>query len=219
MKTINKIALLGFILLLKHSAEAQGFVNLNFESANVSGLSSGSVPAANAFPGWTAYIGGVQQSSVIYNTIPLDDAVVTLQGLNSDALTPIQGNYTAWLFGSSSFASQQQSAGLGQTGQITINAESLIFWGYAGLTDVSFAGQTLSLVVIGTTANYDVYGANITGYAGETGQLLFTAQPGFNDVIDNIQFSTLAVPEPNALGLSALGGLFLAWRRCKWSKS
>jgi hypothetical protein len=215
MKIINKIILVVFIQFLSHSAHAQGFINLNFESANVSGFSTGSVPAANAFPGWTAYIAGVQQSSVIYDTIPLDNAAVTLQGTNSDSLMPIQGDFTAWLFGSSSFASQQQSAGLGQTGQIPVNAESLIFWGYAGSTDVSFDNQTLSLLLLGSTANYDIYGANISAFAGETGQLLFTAQPGENDEIDNIQFSPSSVPEPNSLALCALAGLFLAWRRWK----
>jgi hypothetical protein len=216
MKTINKIILIIFIQFLSRGAEAQGFVNLNFESANVSGFSTGSVPTTNTFPSWTAYIAGVQQSSVIYDTRPLDNAAVTLQGTNSDSLTPIQGNFTAWLLGSSRFASQQQSVGLGQTGQVPVSAESLIFWGYVGSTDVSFAGHTLSLIEIGNTANYNIYGANISSYAGQTGQLLFTVQPGFNDVIDNIQFSSNIVPEPSTLGLSALGGLFVVWRR--WRK-
>lgn len=215
MKTVNKLFLVLVIALLRQNSESQGFINLDFESANVSGYSTGSVPAANAFPGWTAYIGGVAQSSVIYDTIPLDNAEVTLQGTGS-SLTPIQGDYTAWLFGSSSYASSQQSAGLGQTGEIPVGTEFLEFLGYAGATDVSFDGQTLTLDEIGSTANYNIYGANVSAFAGETGQLLFTAQPGEIDEIDNIQFTAdPPTPEPGTLALCALGGLLFAWRQRK----
>jgi hypothetical protein len=33
---------------------SQGFVNLDFGGANVSGYSPGNVPASDAMPGWTA---------------------------------------------------------------------------------------------------------------------------------------------------------------------
>ena len=79
----------------------------------------------------------------------------------------------------------QQSAAIGQTGQIPTNAMSLKFWGYS--TDVSFGGQTLSLVLLGRhTPHYNIYGADISAFAGQTGQLLFTAQPQSLDIIDNI---------------------------------
>jgi hypothetical protein len=89
---------------------------------------------------------------------------------------------------------------------------------------VSFAGDNLSLFVLssGTTpdgAPYGVYGANIASFAGQTGQLEFTASV-FNWVeLDDISFSTTAVPEPNALALTGLGALlFGLYRRLtvKW---
>ena len=210
VKCFCAISVVISLLLGSGRCFSQGFLNLDFESANVSGYSTGNVPAANAFPDWTAYIGGVAQSSVIYDTIPLDNAEVTLQGTGS-SLAPIQGDFTAWLFGASSYA-PQQSAGLGQTGEIPVDAEILTFWGYAGSTDVSFDGQTLSLDEIGSTANYNIYSAIVSAFAGETGQLLFTAQPGEIDEIDNIQFTPdPPTPEPGTFALCALGGLCLAW--------
>src|SRR5208282_1247886 len=134
----------------------------------------------------------------MYNDRTLDDAAVTLQGTNSSSLTPIQGNFTMLLLGASAFA-PQQSAAIGQTGQVSLTAQSLIFWGFVGQNDVSFAGQSLSLVVISNTANYNIYGADISAFAGQTGQLLFTAFPQDGDIIDNIQFSSSAIPEPSAL--------------------
>ncbi|MDE3068601.1 MAG: PEP-CTERM sorting domain-containing protein, partial [Verrucomicrobiota bacterium] len=170
------------------------------------------VYANDAIPGWTAYIGGVSQSDIIYNTRPLDAAEVTLQGTNSNVLTPIEGNFTVVLFGASSSA-PQQSAGIGQTGQIPSAAQSLIFWGYAGLDNVSFNAQALSLLVLGNTANYNIYGADISAFAGQSGELLFTAPPGYEDIIDNIQFSSSPIPEPGIISLFAFGGSLFAFRR------
>jgi hypothetical protein len=191
---------------------AQGFINLNFETANLSGYNAGSVPATNAIPGWTAYVNGNQAAQILYNTINLDEPAVSIQGTNSTSITPIQGNFSVFLQGGSAFAFGDNSA-IGQTGQIPVTALSLVFWGYASSTNVSFAGQTLSLVTLGSTSNYNIYGADVSAFAGQIGQLLFTASRLNNDIIDNIQFSSTPVPEPSTLALSGLGGLFLAWRR------
>jgi hypothetical protein len=69
---------------------------------------------------------------------------------------------------------------------------------------------------------YDVYGADISAYAGQSGQLQFTVpctpdlgENGFE--LDDITFSTTTVtPEPNTLALVVMGGLALAARR--WRK-
>lgn len=215
MKT-QKLFVFALAIFTSQCCFSQGFVNLNFESASIvhdsSGQFASSVYASNAIPGWTAYIAGVSQTDIMYNDRTLDNAAVTLQGTNSSVLTPIQGYYTVLLLGASTFA-PQQSAAIGQMGQIPLTAQSLIFWGYVGQSDVTFGGQTLSLVVLGSTANYDIYGANISSFAGQTGQLLFTASPQETDVIDNIQFSTTAVPEPSEFALLALGGVVFGIRR------
>jgi hypothetical protein len=64
-----------------------------------------------------------------------------------------------------------------------------------------------------------VYGANISEWAGQTGQLEFTAD--FNGsynyvVLDDITFSTQAVPEPNTVDLTCLAVAMVgleAWRK------
>ena len=105
----------------------------------------------------------------------------------------------------------EYAVSIGQTGTVPIAAQSLIFWGNVGANDVSFQGQTLSLAVLGSTANYNIYEADISAYSGQTGQLLFTALG--SDKIDNIQFSSTAVPEPSGFALGALGGLLFSFRR------
>ena len=208
----NKTSLFVAILFVIETSFSQGFINLNFESADVSGFPTGWVPTTNAIPGWIAYIGGSQVDEVVYNTRPLDAAEVTLQGTNSDSLTPIKGKFTAMLFGTSIFG-PQQGAAIGQTGQIPLDALSLTFWGYS--SDVSFAGQALSLVVLGTTPDYYIYGADISAFAGHAGQLLFTVPPNSLSIIDNIRFLSSPVPEPSTLALVALGGLLLGLRRLR----
>jgi hypothetical protein len=212
------------ILLLagRQAGFSQSFINLDFESADTSELSENSLPASSAFPGWSAYLGPpgnptqINIGTVAYDTTSLGGALVIL--VDSDAFAPynpIQGNYSALLEGSEPAAGS--TASLGQTGTIPNNAQSLIFWAsLAGSSlDVSFNGHMLPLVAISNAANYAVYGANISAFAGQTGQLLFTAPVNTGSVFDNIQFSTSPVPEPGELALAALGGLCFVWRRWK----
>ena len=198
------------------SGFAQGFVNLDFENPVLPLMPMyAEITASDGIPGWTAYSNGIQQGQIGYNTRPLDAAEVTLQGPGSPQLTPIQGCYSVEQFGSSRFQ-PPASAAIGQTGQIPANAMSLTFWGYS--SDVTFAGHALPLVLLGTTPNYYIYGADISSFAGQTGQLLFTVQAQSFDIIDNIQFSTSAVPEQNSFGLFAFVGLLMAcrpWRRIR----
>ncbi|HEV2331294.1 MAG TPA: PEP-CTERM sorting domain-containing protein [Verrucomicrobiae bacterium] len=205
-------------------------MNLNFESASLSGLSGGILPTASAFPDWSAYYGPPSDPahsgsllSVFYDTVGLGGAIVALVDSNAPsglAPLPLQGNYSAFLEGSEPAA--DTTASLGQTGTIPGTAQSLIFWGnISGSLEVSFDGQALSLVDISNAVNYTVYGVNISAFAGQTGQLLFSTPPQESDFqvdtaeIDNIQFSGSPVPEPGTVALCALGGLALAlrWRK------
>jgi hypothetical protein len=216
MKSAHKFFLILSHALLASSAgiHAQGtFQNLNFESANVSAYGAGpaAVPTTMALPGWSSYTYGSPSSSIIYNTVSLGAAEVSLQGPGSHEHI-IQGSYTVILQGS--IGSTPGSAAIGQTGMIPEATQSLIFWGYAGLDDVSFDGQILPLELLNFTAQYAVYGANVSAYAGQTGQLLFTGQPNYEDFIDNIQFSPNVIPEPATWTLMVYGARMLAlWRR------
>lgn len=217
-------AILTIALLLEDSrhCSSQVFMDLNFESASLSGLSEGSLPTTSAFPDWSAYYGPpgnptqANVSTVYYDTTTLGGALVILVDSNNPSyggLAPLQGNYSLLLEGSTPAAAS--TASLGQTGTIPNTALSLVLWEYGNSPDVSFNGQMLSFVDVSNALSYTVYAADISAYAGDTGQLLFTAPVNTYNLIDNIQFSTSAVPEPSALALSVVGSLFLAWRRWK----
>jgi hypothetical protein len=207
------------ILIGRPGAYAQAFVNLDFEDANLAGYSPGSVPAADAIPGWTAYIGGTALTFISNSNSPPrtgNIAMVEIIGANT-----IQGNYYINLQGLdySGIGSPSNVASIDQTGTIPTTAQSLIFFGlFNPLDTVSFNGQTLFLSVIGSASTYAIYGADISAIAGQTGQLLFTAThsgPGPSDSIDNIQFSSSPIPEPSSEIVLGLGGLGFLWHRRK----
>ena len=225
MKFSCAILVIALLLVGSGRGFSQGFVNLNFESANVSGYSPGApgatVPTQDAFPGWSAYFGPpgdateLSLSTVTYDGVTTGGAMISLQDSNAAAPAgPIQGSYSALLVGS--IPGAETTTSLGQTGTIPGDAQSLVFWAYfGGSLDVSFDGQLLSFVAISNALNYTVYTANISAFAGQTGLLLFTAPVNTGTVLDNIQFSTSSVPEPGTLALCALGGLSLALRSRK----
>ena len=65
-----KSAIGGMLLCVcGHLGFSQGFVNLDFESANLSGYSSpaGGVLTSDAIPGWTAYIGSTELTTMIFS--------------------------------------------------------------------------------------------------------------------------------------------------------
>jgi hypothetical protein len=211
------------LLLLARSGLAQGFVNMDFEDATV--ILAGSpdmIEASSALPGWTTYPG-----VVFYDTVSLGGALVALDDANAiNGFIPIQGNYSVFLEGSTLYANT--TASIGQTGTIPITAQSLTFFGNLSANilgqhfQVTFNGQNISYFAVGNGANgngatYTIYGANIASYAGQTGQLLFTAPVQSESIIDNIQFSSSSVPEPSEFALTALGALLLGFRR--WRNS
>jgi len=189
--------------LIGGTCYGQGFVNLNFESANVSGYSVGSaIPASKAFPGWT-----VSANYVYYDNISLSGDSVSIIDANDPAsYPPLQGKYFALLVAATSTYPNYGPISISQTGEIPASAESITFWGEDTGLQVTFAGQPLTFSAIGTTPNYTIYEADISAFAGQTGQLLFTAAPfSGGGQIDNIQFSSSPVPEPGALALAGIG--------------
>jgi len=207
---MKRAAAIGILILLVGISRglSQGFINLDFEHP-VLPLTpvNGQVPSLDAIPGWTAYTYGSPASQVFYNTVSLGAAEVSLQGPGSlQAIIP-QGNYAVVLQGST--GGTPGTAAIGQTGLIPINAQSLIFWGGSALNGVSINGQTLSLVETASTPNYNIYAANVSAFAGQTNQLLFTVPVGFSEIIDNVMFSTSPVPEPGTLAVLGAGAVLL----------
>ena len=193
------------------------FVNLNFEAANVPANTRDStlLTQSQAFPGWTIISGG----GPYYDGISLAGATVNLWGPN---FGPLQGNYSVYLMGDTSapIGPPVHSAEIAQTGQVPQNTQTLIFWANPGNSlQAAFDGQMLPLIQIGSGANYVVEAANISSYAGKTGQLSFTAPIlSARDLLDNIQFSPnpLSVPEPTTSSLLLGGAALFAlahWKR------
>jgi hypothetical protein len=233
VKTAILFVTFSVLLLALLSAQAQGnFQNLNFEQANP--ISAGipgepfDVTTASALPGWTAYMGTTQQSAVLQNDFTLGSGSVDIFGPDYTAAgsqgggSPgiIDGNFTVFL------QAGAPSPGLGnasieQYGTVPIAAQSLEFktwdWLPSSILAVSFAGNSLSPVIIGTGPNYTLYAADISGFAGQSGQLEFSAVWNPNGAsyteLDDITFSPQAIPEPGTLALILIGGLALAARR------
>jgi hypothetical protein len=216
-------------------AGAQGaFQNLNFEQANP--VSTGfpfTVTEASALPYWTLYCAGVEQSRVFYNTVSAGEAVADIIGSGSQAEgagvpNVIDGNYSVVLQGGYSPSDgppEMVSTAMEQTGLIPAGDQSLEFKAAGNYFSVSINGAVLPLVALESVANYTLYDADISAYAGQMGTLAFTDSPlpqgivGFME-LDDISFSTTAVPEPNAALLMGIAGLiFSASRRFVRSKS
>jgi hypothetical protein len=217
MKHYMSLCILISSLYAPHSLEAQGtFVNLNFESANVVGFppDSSDVPTSDALPGWTALYGSTATSEVWYDGISLGGAMVSVIDANAPAFAPLQGTYSAFLFGGAApppGSSGFVSAGLSQTAVVPAGTQSLQFDGYVSGAPfvVTLGGQTINMTALETFPNtgsyppYTLYGGNIpSAFAGQTETLSFTeppatgVQPSMFE-LDNISFSTQSIPEPS----------------------
>jgi hypothetical protein len=211
------------------SARAQGsFQNLGFESSTLVPAGFDLVQFMPAFPGWSGYIGGVQQTLAVYNNVYLDTsgiAIIDRGWANSFGQygSVIEGNYTAVLM-AGVVDGIPEDVTLSQMSLVPVAAQSL--WFKAELNgppllflQVTLGGERLSLVPRGSGTNYTLYAADIRSFAGQTAELDFTAfaqRPHVTEnyvFLDAIQFSDQPIPEPGVAGLCALGFLLVAWKR------
>ena len=212
---------LAVVILCCEIGYGQGFVNLGFETTTLTPILanplSGYYVTNATVPGWSwtpqqTFGYGDPSTTVAYNDVALDSPAVTLQGTNSPYYPAIGGKYSILLQGGSEFVPSNSYSAIWQTGEIPANAQSLIYWG--GALQVSFNGQPLTLIDISNAANYTVWGMDISAYAGQTGVLQFTKlwlPTNYSDgtLLDNIQFSSVPVPEPSAVSLCAVSLIFL----------
>jgi len=201
MKTVMILAVTSIFIV---SAHGQGFENLNFESAQNlpanPGLSGTYVSVASALPGWTIFAANTVLSSIYYvsNSFPESVAQVELEG----GPPALGGNLSVGLF--------SIGASISQTGLIPANAESLLFEASFPLSlEVTLGGQNLPYSALSGGPNYTVYQANIPpSMDGQMETLTFGLDgPGGGTLIDDIEFSPQAVPEPSECALIGFGAL------------
>jgi hypothetical protein len=217
MTNINTTLLIALVALVQN-AGAQGFINLDFESANVSGYPPNSmdVPVSSAIPGWGAYSinssGTNSLTQVGYDFISLGSAGISVIDSSAPAFSPLQGEYSAILFGSLGTTTM-----ISQTGLVPNGTKSLMMDIYASDSfEVTLGGQTINMVPLQTFSNYTLYGGDIASFANQVETLNLLAPPTAVPNIaefDSIVFSPSSVPEPSVLGLFALGGLLSGLRR------
>ena len=207
------------LFIAVQNGQAQGFVNLNFESANVSGFSpnSSDVPISSALPGWSGAYGSTPVSQVWYDGISLGGTIISVvdNKVSDSSFDPIQGVYSAYLFGGSSDAAAISQTGLVPTGtkslQVKIQSRGTPF-------NVTLGGQTLNLIPLQTSSAFTLYGADISSSAGLTEALSFTSPttagvpPNFLEV-DGVVFSPSSVPEPCTWALLLCGAVLFGVAR------
>ena len=205
----KSLVTLGLWILGISLCRAQGFLNLNFENATILTARIATIP------GWTVNTGNYVNGDI--NSIPYNDSAmaapaVSLEGTNalSPSLQAIQGNYSIFLQGGSRFSSDTNGASIWQTGQVSVLAQSMTYWGNA--LQVTFNNQLLTFNAISNAPNYTVWGTDISAYAGQTGQLMFTVPWQSSSMLDNIRFSASPIPEPGSIALLVAGGLLVTWR-------
>jgi PEP-CTERM motif len=222
-------------LLLCQSSHAQGFVNLNFESAHTSGYPPhDNVQTGDAIPGWAASffitgIGNVYPSEIWQNAISLGGGGISINDTNTGfSFAPLAGKYSVFLFGGNYVSGEffPESATISQSGLVPVGSQSIQMrignYGGMGIFAVALNGQQISMIPLAVFPTYTLFGGNVSPFANQTAALSITALkvtsgPGPNPVLlDNIQFSSAPIPEPSALALAALGcGLFgfRHWRK------
>jgi hypothetical protein len=178
------------------------------------------VTVANALPGWTVDYGTIQQTQILYNAPSLGATAVTLlaSGYPGSAGPIIDGNFSVDL--QVGLNGAQAEASISQTGLVPAGTQSLLF-DVANPTfqpeslNVFIGNDQLTLFPVGTgqgvSTSYTIFGANISSWAGQTEPLTFSSYGEV--VIDDISFSTQAIPEASPLVLTGVGGLLFALYR------
>jgi hypothetical protein len=205
-----------FLFVAAHTFAQGTFQNLGFEAAqNIPVFDPQghpwTMPASDALPGWSCYLGPNQVNYAWYNDLALDSVAIGIQSSTSQYLPPgfLVGQYCLSLqygvLGGPPLT--YGTASIAQSGQLSSSVRSIRFRGTDPFA-VTFNGANIPLTVLSSQAGYSVYGGDISQFAGETGTLAFTSYTHFG-FLDAIQLSTQSIPEPSRVALFIIGfGVF-----------
>lgn len=197
-------ALIGVSLVGALHVDAAPFVNLDFEQSLVQPSDPSFVPAAAAFPGWTAEIGGVAQNFVYHDTGGIGEPVVALfdEPAQAGTMLLLQGQYMAYL----ETGTNTQRSSLSQVGDIPAGTKSitLLCDGGAGPPVVTLNGIPIEMIHLsGSTASHfiNLYGGDVSAFAGSSAELRlqsdsFSTSFSGRRSLDDIRFSDSPLPEP-----------------------
>lgn len=194
---------------------AQGtFVNLDFEATTLPTNGIGPVDSSLAFPGWSVYRGTTIVPQVGLNAI--GGMVNGISLVDNYSSFPLSGRFNA-LFYTDSRDPNPESISLAQVGQLPLQTGLLQFrtsgFGIpAGSLEIRFDDNLLTLNPVSQGPFYTLWTADISAFAGQTGELRFTGLPvnaPWDAHLDDIMF--VAVPEPSTWALLALGAGVFWW--------
>jgi hypothetical protein len=213
---------LAFIFVVASSNAQGSFQNLDFESGTlvpIPGDSFNRVYFDQAFPGWRGYVGTNQETAAFHNGMFLCCSSIAISGGEATPNLAIEGTFSVALHAATGYESQPADTSIVQTGLVPAEAQSLLFRAQGFGAAATLAGQSLSLVPLAVGANYTLFGADVSSWAGQTAELRLTAiapdARGNLVIFDSIEFSTTPIPEPSTLALFVVAGA-LGWLCCRW---
>lgn len=219
------------------SGKAQGFANLNFETAIGSPIANNGIPFYN-LPDWNVNTVGDQDGAssggVYYDNTVLDgtDGYIVPAGgynvINGATIGPLDGNQSLALYVSGYYA--PASISISQTGSIPSGQKSISFLlGYFNTVNLppaqnplsyfslSINNQNVPLAVESQNGQVLTIAGNISSWAGQTVTLVIANSVTENQsesfgVIDDVAFSPQAVvvPEPSITEMLTVGIAFSA---------
>jgi hypothetical protein len=210
-------------LILALGTCAQDFHNFGFEGAYYSPVGGNPllVYASQALPGWKAYYGTNRQGTVFWDSPSGGSTCISVLSSSS----ALEGQFSVLLQGGrygAPEAVEYMDASISQTGTVPSDAQSLQFKAHPGwrpLT-VSLDGISVPFLPLSVEANYTVFAADVSAFAGETVELRFSALspdpfgPANNWTLDSISFRPESIPEPAVPGLCCMALLILCLKPC-----
>ena len=194
-------------------AAADSFRNLNFEWAVIGTPVDFQLPASEALPYWTN--NNCYPGYVAYDTVALGSQAISIHdGLDPYdtgfvMYRPIQGRYSIILQNSY----WGTHAWISQTGDVPGDAHSLLFkseFGGVGLA-VSLNGTAIPMSVYSVGPVVNPGGGPVKTFIGDisafSGQQNVELRFEGGCMLDEIEFSSIVVPEPASLCLLAFGAI------------
>jgi len=198
------------------------FQNLDFDSARTNitvslppDQGAGYGPTSDLLPDWQLLQGTSEISQVGLDLNPISLGTASIYDANWPGFpAPVSGNYSLGLYPGYNLIFDYQPFSLVQTGDIGPNIQSIRFINYGSPFELQLNGTPISLTYEYQPGNTDpdtrlaYVTGDISAFAGQTVQLKFTTVDIPDSVLnrlDNIEFSTQIVPEPDIIVLLSIG--------------